>query len=105
MINMDIITKSQHTNRNFKRLYWSSNKKQILEKRKSLLETDYKDIKLIILGPSAPMVAKVNNKYRFRMIIKCKNNAKFRKMLREAIDCKLAGDVSVSVDINPETVI
>jgi primosomal protein N' (replication factor Y) len=79
--------------------------KQILEKIKSLLETDYKDIKLIILGPSAPMVAKVNNKYRFRMIIKCKNNAKFRKMLREAIDCKLAGDVSVSVDINPETVI
>lgn len=28
---MDIITKSQHTNRNFKRLYWNSNKKQILE--------------------------------------------------------------------------
>lgn len=79
--------------------------KQILEKIKSLLETDYKDIKMIILGPSAPMVAKVNNKYRFRMIIKCKNNAKFRKMLREAIDCKLAGDVTVSVDINPETVI
>ena len=34
-----------------------------------------------------------------------KNNVCFRKMLREAINIKTAGEVSVSVDINPETVI
>ena len=28
---MDITTKSQHANRNFKRLYWQSDKKLILE--------------------------------------------------------------------------
>jgi primosomal protein N' (replication factor Y) len=77
----------------------------ILDKIKELLETEYKAVKLIILGPSTAAVAKVNNKYRFRMIIKCKNNACFRKMLRKAIDIKTAGEVSVSVDINPETVI
>ena len=77
----------------------------ILENIKKLLETEYKTVKLIILGPSAAAVAKVNNKYRFRMIIKCKNNAEFRKMLREAIDIKTSSEVSVSVDINPETVI
>ena len=77
----------------------------MLNNIKKLLETEYKTVKLIILGPSAAAVAKVNNKYRFRMIIKCKNNAEFRKMLREAIDIKTSSEVSVSVDINPETVI
>ncbi len=77
----------------------------ILGRIKKLLETEYKAVKLIILGPSTAAVAKVNNKYRFRMIIKCKNNVCFRKMLREAINIKTAGEVSVSVDINPETVI
>ena len=77
----------------------------ILENIKKLIETEYKNIKLIILGPSAAAVAKVNNKYRFRMIIKCKNNAEFRKMLRTATDIKTSNEVSVSVDINPETVI
>ena len=77
----------------------------ILDKIKKLLGTEYKAVKLIILGPSTAAVAKVNNKYRFRMIIKCKNNAEFRKMLRAAIDIKTVNDVAITVDINPETVI
>ncbi len=77
----------------------------IFEKIKKLIENEYKTVKLIILGPSAAAVAKVNNKYRFRMIIKCKNNAEFRKMLKTALESKTAADVTVSVDINPETVI
>ncbi len=72
---------------------------------KELIENEYKTVKLIILGPSAAAVAKVNNKYRFRMIIKCKNNAEFRKMLRAALESKTADDATVWVDINPETVI
>ncbi len=39
------------------------------------------------------------------MIIKCKNNKRFREMLRKAVDIKIRNDVSVSVDMNPETVI
>ena len=49
---------------------------ETLKEIKELLETEYKAVKLIILGPSTAAVAKVNNKYRFRMIIKCKNNQK-----------------------------
>ena len=64
-----------------------------------------KTVKVIILGPSAAAIAKVNNKYRFRMIIKCKNNAEFRKMLRTALDGKSGDQTTVSVDMNPETVI
>ena len=71
---------------------------------KRLIADEYSDIKLIILGPSPYTVAKINNKYRYRIIIKCKNSSRFRELLRKAISVKSA-DSSVSVDFNPETVI
>lgn len=72
---------------------------------KSLLQGEYSDIKTIILGPAPAAVPRVNNKYRFRMIIKCKNGKRFREMLKKATEIKQKGDVTVTVDINPETVI
>ncbi len=77
----------------------------IFDRIREMLKEEYKDIKLIILGPTASAIAKVNNRYRFRMMIKCKNNKNFRNMLKKALDIKHARDVSVSVDFNPETVI
>ena len=72
---------------------------------KRLISEEYSDIKLIILGPAAYSIPKVNNKYRYRIIIKCKNNQRFRELLRKVISIKLNGDTSVSVDFNPETMI
>ncbi len=72
---------------------------------KEMLNNDYSDIKLIVLGPSPTAIAKVNNRYRFRVIIKCKNNKRFREMLKKAVDVKLVKDTTVSVDINPENII
>ncbi len=72
---------------------------------REMISNEYNDIKLIILGPEPSLVAKVNNRYRYRMIIKCKNNKRFREMLKAAIDINLKNDVSISVDVNPETVI
>lgn len=77
----------------------------LLKKITELISGKYNDVRLIVLGPSPAAIARVNNKYRFRMIIKCKNNKEFRKMLREAVDIKTAGDTSISVDINPESVV
>ena len=78
---------------------------KVFEKIKELISNEYNGVKLIILGPNPAAIPRVNNRYRFRLIIKCKNNSVFRKMLREAIDIKGIGDASVWVDINPETVI
>ena len=72
---------------------------------KDLIEKEYKDIKLIILGPSATFMPKVNNKYRYRLIIKVKNNKNFRDMLKKAIDIKLDNSTNIIVDINPETIL
>ena len=72
---------------------------------KRLIGEEYKEVKIIILGPAPASVVRVNNRYRFRMIIKCKNNVLFRNMLRRALEIKLPQNVAVSVDMNPETII
>ena len=77
----------------------------VFENIKNLLSAEYTDIKIIILGPLAAAVPKVNGKYRFRMVIKCKNSARFREMIKKVTDIKRVRDVSVSVDINPENII
>lgn len=79
--------------------------KKIFTNIKDLIEKEYKDIKLIILGPSATFMPKVNNKYRYRLIIKVKNNKNFRDMLKKAIDIKLDNSTNIIVDINPETIL
>ena len=78
---------------------------KIFENIKELLDNDYKDVKLHILGPSAAAVPKVNLRYRFRMIIKCRFNVRFREMIKKAMAIKRTGDVSVNIDVNPESVI
>ncbi|MBO5872723.1 MAG: primosomal protein N' [Clostridia bacterium] len=75
--------------------------RQITEK----IGTSYSDVKLRILGPSSAALQKVNNKYRFRLIIKVKNSRRFRELLREAINVKTDKNTSIWVDINPETII
>ncbi len=69
------------------------------------LRGEYSDVRVKILGPSPAMTPKVNNKYRYRLIIKAKNNKRFRELLRKATTLKCERDTSVSVDINPETII
>ncbi len=78
--------------------------KLVFDEIKRLIAEEYPDIKLIILGPAPYAVPKINNKYRFKMMIKCKNSHRLREMLRKAIEVKLSGDATVSVDFNPETI-
>ncbi len=52
---------------------------------KEAVEKEYKDVKIIVLGPMPERVYKVANKYRFRIIIKCKNNRRFREMLSDLL--------------------
>lgn len=47
----------------------------------SLAKSDYPNLPLRVLGPSPALVVKVSNKFRYKLIIKCKNNSEFRKML------------------------
>ncbi len=77
----------------------------IFVKMREMINNKFSDVKVIILGPAPSSVVKLHNRYRYRMIIKCKNNKRFREMLKEATNIKLVKDVSLGVDINPETII
>ncbi|MCQ2440335.1 MAG: primosomal protein N' [Clostridia bacterium] len=79
--------------------------REVFDSIKQKISTEYKDIKIIILGPCAASVPRVNGKYRYRMIIKCRNTKRFREMLTESLADKQKKDVSLIVDINPETVV
>ncbi|MBR0349799.1 MAG: primosomal protein N' [Clostridia bacterium] len=72
------------------------------------IRNEYKDEKVIILGPMTARVSKVSNKYRYRLIIKCKNSKNFRKMMSEVLTevlSEVSNRVSVYIDINPENII
>lgn len=47
----------------------------------SLAQSEYPNLPLRILGPSPALVVKVSNKFRYKLIIKCKNNREFRMLL------------------------
>ena len=74
-------------------------------KIKEMLKGEYADVKLIILGPAPASVPIVNGKYRYRMIIKCKNSKRFRGMLRTALEIKRLPDTAVIADMNPDNII
>ena len=77
----------------------------IFGKIKEMLKGEYADVKLIILGPAPAAVPVVNGKYRYRMIIKCKNSKRFREMLRLALEIKRLPDTAVIADMNPDNII
>ena len=78
--------------------------RQIFDKIKELIGGDYRDQHLIVLGPNAAFIPRVGGKYRYKLLIKCKNTKRFREMISKAIEAVQKQDVSVGIDINPEDV-
>ena len=62
------------------------------------------DVPIKVLGPSKCTYEKINGKYRYRMIIKCKNNQKFRdyigQIYKKAFKLKELANVQMFLDIN-----
>lgn len=73
------------------------------------VNNEFSDVKLNILGPSVATVPRVNNKYRYRLIIKFKAFNRFaellNKSLQEYYNSKYGKNTTASVDINPENII
>lgn len=68
----------------------------------------YSDLNLIALGPIAPRLAKVAGKYRYRIIIKCRNSKKFREfisgLLKDFSKDNRFSKTAVFADIDPENI-
>ncbi len=76
---------------------------------KKELISNYSDQKIIALGPMTARVSKISNKFRYRLILKCKNSKRFRALMSDLLkkvgSDRVFGDVSVYIDINPENII
>ena len=74
---------------------------------KELKQTIYKDIGLLIYGPFEAPIYKMNEKYRMRMIIKCRMNSRtrymFRELMREFNDL-LYKKILIAIDVNPTVI-
>ena len=83
-------------------VYRASN--EIIAILKEEIKLQNLNIPLRVLGPSKCTLGKINNKFRYRIIIKCKNSQPFRKLISEmlikASKNKLFTNTNIHVDIN-----
>ena len=71
------------------------------------IRKDFADLPLVLYGPFDAPVYKVQNRYRKRMIVKCKLNRRSRAMFRDILSDfgRSAGNrVTVSADFNPTNI-
>ena len=70
----------------------------------SLAQAEYARLPIRVLGPSPALVVKVSNKFRYKIIIKCRNNRQFRALLstvlRRFSEKREFSKVTVYADMN-----
>ena len=69
-----------------------------------LVEKEYSDLPLVVYGPFEAPVYKVENKYRMRMVVKCRLNKRSRAMfsnLLKSFSKATSKDLTLSIDFNP----
>ena len=64
------------------------------------------DLPLRVLGPTPGNIEKINDTYRYKLIIKCRNDRRFRDLVRETLGLyeqeKLPSKASVVVDLHSD---
>ncbi len=71
----------------------------------SKLGGEYRGLPFVVFGPFEAQVYKINEKYRMRMVVKCRLNKKTRGLFRELLsEFSLERKVSLTVDLNPLSV-
>ncbi len=79
---------------------------QVLTRLKEMAQNEYQDQHIIVLPVMPPRIGKMNNRFRFRILIKCKNTRRFRHMIHTLLvdfgRMPSMHAVSFSADINPE---
>ncbi len=74
---------------------------KIIEK----IKTSYTKLPFIVFGPFEAQVYKLNEKYRMRMVVKCRLTKESRRLFHELLsEFSLNRDVTLAVDLNPLTV-
>ncbi len=79
--------------------------KNLSDRVKELLEGEYKDQPFIVFGPFEAQVYKINEKYRMKMVVKCRLNSRVRSLFHTLLS-EYANNrkINLAVDLNPLTV-
>lgn len=76
---------------------------------RELAGSEYPDLPLRVLSPSPALIGKVSNKYRYKIIIKCRNTKRFRRMISDLLirfsGIRQFSGVTAFCDLNPETIL
>ncbi len=79
----------------------------LLTNLKELTENSFSDVKYVAFGPFEAPVYKINEKYRMRMVLKCRQGKRTRELFSALLTKTGAGigkKVSLTVDINPSSI-
>lgn len=76
------------------------------EEFRQMAEGDYKDVTFVVFGPFEAPVYRVDNKYRMRMVIKCRQNRRTLAFFAELM-CrfseKTGRKINLGIDFNPSS--
>ena len=83
--------------------------KYLLELLRQLTKDEFAGEKIIVLGPMPARVSKVNQKFRWRLLIKCNNSARFRRLAARVLvdfgkDNRFS-QVSAFGEMNPDSIL
>ncbi len=89
--------------------YTESAAKNYFALLKTYASNEFSDVKLIVLGPTAAAVMKVNNNYRYKIIIKYRNSKRFRELMSKINtdynSTSFAKKVTAYLNVNPDSII
>ena len=64
------------------------------------------DLPLRVLGPTPGSIEKINENYRYKLTVKCRNDRRFRDLVRSTLECyekeKLPSKATVVVDLHSD---
>lgn len=82
---------------------------RFLRELSQVADKEYRELPLRVLRPSPAAVARMSGKYRYKLIMKCKNTPRLREMVSRSLvafsDIKEFQQVTVYADANPNRVL
>lgn len=70
---------------------------------------DYPELPLRVLGPAPASITRIKGKVRYRLIIKCRNSARFRELLSSLLhdigQSRAFGKTNAFADMNPDNIL
>lgn len=94
MVSLTVVSESEHE------LFAAA--KKLSDTVIGKLKDEYSGLPFTVFGPFEAQVYKINEKYRMKMVIKCRLSSKTRKLFRELLsEFSLNRKVTLTIDLNP----